>query len=637
MHRIAIARRLLVILVIVALALTGASAWSLLTLRAALLHERETKMHDMVESVVSLIATFDQRGREAHQPLAEVQQAAKAAIRAMRWGAGDYYGVYQYDGITLVHGNPKNEGLNRINEVDPSGKHLVADIITLGKAGGGISEYSVPRASGGAPQAKVAYVGRYEPWQWAVQAGVYVDDVDATLQVEALRLLGATLVLLAVSALLIHLIGRGITGPVQALIRVMQDLAAGNTGVEVTGAARGDEVGAMARTVEVFRDGAIARRDLEAAQAEQRRVAAALNEEQSAQQAETLQQQTAMVEALGVGLEHLTAGDLTYRVGGQFPQQYEGLRTNFNGALVQLQAMVLGIAENTAALRSGASEISQASDDLSRRTEQQAASLEETAAALDEITATVRKTAEGATLAREAVLKTGTDAEHSGKVVEEAVAAMGEIERSSSQIGQIVHVIDEIAFQTNLLALNAGVEAARAGDAGRGFAVVASEVRALAQRSAGAAKEIKGLIAASAQHVGTGVRLVGDTGQALGRMLSQVADIRAAVSEIASSAEEQASGLQQVNTAINQMDQVTQQNAAMVEQSTAAARALAQETEQLSTLAGRFQLGQPAAPRSIAPHPHAARPVRSVKRAVLRGGAARALAPAEADAGWEEF
>ena len=218
---------------------------------------------------------------------------------------------------------------------------------------------------------------------------------------------------------------------------------------------------------------------------------------------------------------------------------------------------------------------------------------------------------------------------------------MDQIESSARQINQIIGVIDEIAFQTNLLALNAGVEAARAGDAGKGFAVVASEVRALAQRSAGAAKEIKTLISASGVQVSQGVELVGKTGKALQRIVDQVAEIDSLVSEIAASAHEQATGLNEVNTAVNQMDQVTQQNAAMVEESTAATHSLAQETEELSRLIGRFRIGQPAeaaparAANRPAPRPTHA-PVAAMRTVQHGGGAARRPEPT-ADAGWEEF
>ena len=204
----------------------------------------------------------------------------------------------------------------------------------------------------------------------------------------------------------------------------------------------------------------------------------------------------------------------------------------------------------------------------------------------------MKKTAEGAKHARDVVSIAKVDADKSGEVVREAMAAMTGIDKSSKQISDIIGVIDEIAFQTNLLALNAGVEAARAGDAGRGFAVVASEVRALAQRSAQAAKEIKGLISTSTAQVEQGVRLVAKTGEALGRIVEQVVEINAVITDIAASAQEQSTGLQQVNTAVNEMDQVTQQNAAMVEEMTAAAHGLASESEELGQMVARYQVGK---------------------------------------------
>ena len=243
----------------------------------------------------------------------------------------------------------------------------------------------------------------------------------------------------------------------------------------------------------------------------------------------------------------------------------------------------------------------------------------------------MRRTAEGAGKARDAVGVARSDAEHSGDVVRDAVAAMSEIEGSAQKISQIIGVIDEIAFQTNLLALNAGVEAARAGDAGKGFAVVASEVRGLAQRSAEAAKEIKALISASSQQVGRGVTLVGETGKVLDRIAGQVTEIAGVVTDIAASAQEQASGLAQVNTAVNQMDQVTQQNAAMVEQATAASHALNGEAEAMARQVARFDLGDDAASGARRQPP----PVRQLKTSG-RGGAARRPAPADEPA-WGEF
>ena len=365
-----------------------------------------------------------------------------------------------------------------------------------------------------------------------------------------------------------------------------------------------------------------AARALETQAAEQRAVAEQARQRTNDQLTAAADTQRAVVAAIGAGLASLAKGDLSCRLHEGLSAEYEVLRGNFNDALGQLEDLIRGIAGNAGAIRVSTDEIQAASDDLSRRTEQQAASLEETAAALDEITATVAKTAESTRQARTVVSRTKEGAEQSAGVVLKAIAAMGSIEQSSRQIGQIIGVIDEIAFQTNLLALNAGVEAARAGDAGRGFAVVASEVRALAQRSAQAAKDIKALISASAQQVGAGVTLVGETGEALNRIASQVSEVTAAIADIAASAQEQAAGLAEVNTAINQMDQVTQQNAAMVEQSTAASHALAQETANLVRLTARFRTsGTPADQTATTsePKPRPAKPSpRKAKRSTLK-------------------
>jgi methyl-accepting chemotaxis protein len=345
---------------------------------------------------------------------------------------------------------------------------------------------------------------------------------------------------------------------------------------------------------------------------------------------EAIRQERALVaNSIGVGLSKLAAKDLTYRMEGEIPDAYRKLQTDFNAAIEQLEGAMKNVTEGVSAIHSGTQEISSASDDLSRRTEQQAASLEETAAALDQITVTVKKSAEGASHAREVVAAADEDAKKSAVVVREAVEAMDAIAKSAQQISQIIGVIDEIAFQTNLLALNAGVEAARAGDAGRGFAVVASEVRALAQRSAEAAKEIKGLISASTTQVDHGVKLVAETGKSLERIMKQVAEINDVISGIAAGAKEQATGLDEVNTAINQMDQVTQQNAAMVEESTAASHSLSQETDQLSGLVGQFQLGGSGGADSLRRQveraaPHAFRQPAKVPPAASRKASGRA-------------
>jgi methyl-accepting chemotaxis protein len=307
------------------------------------------------------------------------------------------------------------------------------------------------------------------------------------------------------------------------------------------------------------------------------------------------QQQAAAMAALTAALRDLAQGDLASRLDAELSPQFDGLKGDFNQAVIKLSEAMRMVAESSGGIRVGADEITSASDDLSRRTEQQAASLEETAAALHELTESVGKAASGAREASSMVGSAKAEAVRSGEVVDRAVSAMGEIDSSSKQIGQIIGVIDEIAFQTNLLALNAGVEAARAGEAGRGFAVVASEVRALAQRSSEAAKQIRNLITQSATQVESGVGLVAETGEALRRIVERVVEIDRSVAEIAASAEEQSRALAEVNSAVNQMDHVTQQNAAMVEEATAAAHSLRRETDQLNGLVGRFVFERPSA------------------------------------------
>ena len=305
---------------------------------------------------------------------------------------------------------------------------------------------------------------------------------------------------------------------------------------------------------------------------------------------ETERARTVAVTALAEALNRLSIGDLTTPMSAELAAEFNQVRTDFDQALGGLRQAMQAVLHATDAIGGSTEGISRAANDLSRRTEQQASSLEETAAALDELTASVRKTAGVAKEASELAEIARSETQQSGSIVADAVAAMSEIESSSRQISQIIGVIDEIAFQTNLLALNAGVEAARAGEAGSGFAVVASEVRALAQRSAEAAREIKSLISTSSTHVAAGVERVGETGQALDRLATRVVEIDQRVGEIAASAQEQATGLHEINTAVNQMDRFTQENAAMVEEARAATQTLDGNVNDLRQLVARFRL-----------------------------------------------
>lgn len=300
--------------------------------------------------------------------------------------------------------------------------------------------------------------------------------------------------------------------------------------------------------------------------------------------------QNEVVEALRIGLRDLSGGDLTARIEAGFSAEYETLRQDFNMAIERLADAMAAVIENAAAIEGEAQEIAQSAEDLNGRTEQQAATIEQTAAALDELTLSVQSAASGAAEASRVVSAARASAEASGTVVEEAVAAMGEIESSSGRIARIIGVIDDIAFQTNLLALNAGVEAARAGEAGRGFAVVASEVRALAQRSSEAAREIDTLISASSGQVKRGVGLVAEAGRALKDIVASVTNIADRVTDIATSAQEQSAGLAEINIAVNQIDQVTQQNAALFGQAAVASQSLTRGAEALNATMSRFRI-----------------------------------------------
>lgn len=397
---------------------------------------------------------------------------------------------------------------------------------------------------------------------------------------------------IAVGLVLAYTLGLLISSAVRAMAQVMERLAHGDETIAIQGTEYRHELGAMARSLQVFQETGRAKLAAEN-NAERTRLAA--EEDRLLQEAQRIADADAMAHAFGQisgGLNALSGGDLTVRI-GTVDRRYATIRDHFNSSVSTLEAAMHSVIGAVATIRSGLGEISTASTDLARRTEQQAASLEETVAALGDVTRGVNGTAEGAGRANNVVALAQANAEKGGAIVARAIAAMTEIQGSSTKISNIIGVIDEIAFQTNLLALNAGVEAARAGEAGRGFAVVAQEVRELAQRSAKAAKEIKGLISASSMHVETGVGLVSESGASLEGIVQQVVTISATVGEIAISAREQALSLREVAAAGDQMDRVTQQNAAMVEQTTAAAQGLRDETEHLARLVQGFKTNVP--------------------------------------------
>lgn len=456
-------------------------------------------------------------------------------------------------------------------------------------------------------------------------------------------LVSIALVSLALIALGLFISSRGITTPIARLRERMGSLAAGDTVTEIAGMDRKDEVGQMAAAVQAFRENAIERVRLENETEANRSSSEKDRIEREKQKANEAADVQFAVDNLATALSKISQGDVTYRIVQPFVSSLDGIRGDFNRAAEQLQSTLSQVAQNARGIDAGANEIRSAADDLAKRTEQQAAAVEETAAALEEITTTVKDSTKRAQEAGHLVGRAKIGAEQSGEVVQKAVAAMEQIAGSANEISNIIGVIDEIAFQTNLLALNAGVEAARAGEAGKGFAVVAQEVRELAQRSAGAAKEIKNLITTSNSQVQQGVQLVGQTGKALELIVTEVQEINRHVAAIAESAQEQSSGLQQINTAVNQMDQDTQKNAAMVEESTAASHGLAREAASLNQLLAQFKLSEGGYSAASAPVRAASpvdRPAASPARAL--GGKIRAAFSGNAALStsadnWEEF
>ncbi|WP_431792871.1 MCP four helix bundle domain-containing protein [Xanthomonas oryzae pv. oryzae] len=341
-------------------------------------------------------------------------------------------------------------------------------------------------------------------------------------------------------------------------------------------------------------------------------------------------------------LQSIAAGDLTARMSGDFHGVFAQMRDDANATATQLAEIVNGIKQSAVSIKGAASEIASGNQDLSQRTEQQAASLEETAASMEELTSTVKQNAENARQANQLAIGAASVASQGGEIVSKVVQTMSGIEASSKKIADIISVIDGIAFQTNILALNAAVEAARAGEQGRGFAVVASEVRTLAQRSSGAAKEIKELIDDSVQRVTDGSVLVHSAGTTMGEIVASVQRVTDIMGEISAASQEQSAGIEQVNQTVTQMDETTQQNAALVEEATAAARAMEEQAQQLTEAVALFRLSNDvqtltgAAP--AVRHPAAKRPAAASKPATksqVRPQPARTTLAAESN--WAEF
>jgi methyl-accepting chemotaxis protein len=408
----------------------------------------------------------------------------------------------------------------------------------------------------------------YPGMNWSVL--IMVDHADATIDARAIN--RNVLIAIIVCVMLILLIGL-LIGRIGAkgIVRVSEaaaKLAGGDldTRVPVTTT---DELGALARGFNEMGE--------------------TLQAKATAERGQAATMEQFLVEAKRV-LTNLAQGDLTDQLTMACEGELEQIKSSINGAITKLQVSLSTVHEAAESVSLGAEEITKGNEDLSQRTSEQAASLEETSSAMEEMTSTVKQNADNAKQANQLAVAARDVAAKGGAVTTKAVEAMHEINKSSTKIADIITVIDEIAFQTNLLALNAAVEAARAGEHGRGFAVVAAEVRNLAQRSATAAKEIKGLIKESLQRVTDGSELVNQSGKTLNEIVTSVKRVTDIIAEITAASQEQASGIDQVNTSIMQMDQTTQQNAALVEETTAASQSMREQAKALMTQIGAFKI-----------------------------------------------
>jgi methyl-accepting chemotaxis protein len=595
MKRFRISVRLYALVALALLTMAAALTFGLLQAQDKLVGERKAMLSAMNENAIAVFDAYHKQEVAGTLSREDAQKRALEAIKAMRYQGSGYFWINDMHPTMIMHPiKPELDGRDLSANKDPNGKHLFVEFVkTVEKSGQGFVDYYWPKPGADEPVLKYSHLAGFRPWGWVVGTGVYSDDLTAMFRERAWQVAGILLAAALAIVMAALAIVRSVVKPVEKLKASMRSIADEDLSSEVPETDRGDEIGQMAKVLVVLRDSVRERLELRFREAEQQDRLASERRGNEQRQRATADAQADAMETVGAALELLASGDLTAEIGDIAPE-YGKLRQDFNTAVAALRDVIGSISHSTEIVTASAGDISEAANNLSRRTEQQAAALEETAAALDEITSTVRHSSDRANEARNMVDETRASAAKSGGIVRNAIDAMGRIETSSSRISQIIGVIDEIAFQTNLLALNAGVEAARAGEAGRGFAVVAQEVRELAQRSAGAAKEIKALIGTSVREVGAGVELVRSTGDALTEIEALVNRVNEQVALIATAAREQATGLAEVNTAVNSMDQMTQQNAAMVEETTAASQTLAAESRELKMLLTKFRLRETA-------------------------------------------
>ncbi|ETD81589.1 methyl-accepting chemotaxis protein [Rhodobacter capsulatus] len=622
-------------------AIVALASFSLLVLSETLLHfavgnayeMRQQHLSDVTDTAVSILAELQKQVEAGEMDLAAAKAEGAKRISGLRFDDSGYFFVIDHSATVQAHPvKPDWVGTSKIDLTDPQGTKIYQEMIALAESeGAGSIRYMFQKPDTDTPEEKIGFVRDFTPWGWIVGTGSYVSDIAAALvhlrQVSFISMGLVALVLVAAATGL----ARSVTKPLAQVHGRMERMTAGDAESAVPCTDLRSEVGDMAKAIEVFRislhekaqmeeqrkaqQAALARAQSEAREREEamrlreaelerehlQEEARRLTEreeqrrrEEAAREAQ-MAEQNHVVGTLAAGLRAMSAGDLTGRITQSFPESYENLRHDFNAALAKMSGLIASIVRATDVVELETRHLSSASSELGRRTEMQAASLEETAAAMNEMASSVENSVAGARTAAQAVSRTRTTTATGRDVVRQTAQAMDDIARSSEQISRITSVIDDIAFQTNLLALNAGVEAARAGESGRGFAVVASEVRALAQRSSEAAREIATLIDTSSRQVASGVELASRSDTALEQIETLVTELDGLLVSIANAATEQSAGISEVTAAVNQLDQVTQHNAAMFEENSAATQGLLNEARSLKELSGVFRVEDEAA------------------------------------------
>jgi len=627
MKNLRLAPRLWLILIIAVVGLILVGAVGLYRLHSSLIEDRMVKTRNLAEVAHSLAVRYHARAQAGELSEADAKRLALADIEVLRYDEKEYFWINDMGPVMVMHPFAKQlVGKDLSENKDPNGKRLFIEMVNVVKqSGAGFVDYLWPKPGLQDPVPKISYVKGFAPWGWIIGTGIYIDDVNTIFRQQLIAngsIIGVIVLLLAGLGWIMI---RGISQPLGLLTAALGRLAQRDWQAEIVGGDRGDEIGDIARAVSVLKENGIASERLQAQiEAERQRneeirtaqeasldrsigqvvAAASAGEldrridtgELNGVMAKVGEQMNAMLDTLSTAMTSiqttvagLAQGDLRSRMPGQYQGLFAILQRDLNAMGETLTGVVRNIALAAEAQGNAAAEISAGSQDLAARTEQQAAALEETAASMHEVTTTVKQNADNAQAANQLAVAARDTAEKGGSVVSDAVAAVTQIEASAQKIADIVSLIDEIAFQTNLLALNASVEAARAGEAGKGFAVVAQEVRALAQRSANASKDIKALITESNAQVKTGAALVNQTGNSLIEIVTAIKKVSDIVAEIAAASREQATGLDQVNTAVGSMDEMTQRNGALVEETSASAQALSAQASDLIRQIGFFR------------------------------------------------